>query len=811
MKSSAKEELQRAEALEQYEAILGAPDPAMAEVTALAAEICATPMAGISLVGPDAIYFQARFGPGPARAPRGRMPCEMAIHSDGVYEITDARYHKDFRPDGIMISGRAFRFYAGAPLTTAAGVTIGALFVQDSVPHTLTDKQKKALLTLAAQIINRYELNTRVRVMEREGRVRHRVESALTVERNFVATVLDTVGALVAVFDTAGRIVRFNRTCEEVSGYDFATLQGSYLWDKLIPPADVPAAIADFERLRNGKFPASFENYWCHRGGSLRRIAWSATALVEQGQAGGPTGGQLSGQTNFLILTGIDVTQQRAAESTLRESEARYRQLVEGSLGMVCTHDTGGVLLSVNTHGAESLGRGVDDMVGQPLAAFMPDEHRGAVGPYLREIVETGEAQGRLHICHRDGDIRVIAFRNKLIEISGREPYVLGFGVDISEQVRAEEKLRALIHQSNSILESVGDGIYGVDLDGRVTVVNPAAAQMLAYKPNELLGRNLHELVMHTRADGTPYPESESHILAAIKNLDTVRAANEVFWRKDGTSFPVEYVARPQIDSSSDSSGERGSGKAIGVVVAFTDTTERRALDRMKDEFISTVSHELRTPLTSLRAALGLVTGGALATRPEKMQQMLEIAIGNTDRLIRLVNDILDIERISSGNAQLHSAICPAAALLDRAVSLQQAAALKNNLHFTIDAADVEVWADPDRILQTLVNLISNAAKFSPPGGKITLVARNLDKNEAQFDISDQGRGVPADKLESIFERFQQVDASDSRDRGGTGLGLAICRSIITQHGGKIWATSPPGRGATFHFTLPRHPSQYLR
>ena len=799
MKSSAKEELQRAEALEQYEAILGSPDPAMSEVTALAAEICGTPMAGISLVGPDAIYFQSRFGPGPARAPRGRMPCETAIHSDGVYEITDARYHKDFRPDGILISGRVFRFYAGAPLATPAGVTIGALFVQDSVPHTLTEKQKKALLTLAAQIINRYELNTRVRIMEREGHVRQRVESALTVERNFVATVLDTVGALVAVFDTAGRIVRFNRACEEVSGYDFATLQGSYLWDKLIPPADVPAAIADFERLRNGKFPASFENHWRHRDGTLHRIAWSATALIEQGRSSGS-------MTNFLILTGIDVTQQRAAEATLRESEARYRELVEGSLGMVCTHDLRGVLLSVNIHGAESLGRGVEEMVGQSLASFMPDQHRHGVMPYLRQILETGEAQGRLHICHRDGDIRVIAYRNKLIRIPGREPYVLGFGVDISEQVRAEDKLGALIHQSNSILESVGDGIYGVDLDGRVTVVNPAAAQMLGYKQSELLGRNLHELVLHTHADGTPYPESESHILAAIKSQDTVRVANEVFWRKDGTSFPVEYVARPQIDSSSDS-----GGKAIGVVVAFMDTTERRALDRMKDEFISTVSHELRTPLTSLRAALGLVTGGALATRPEKMQQMLEIAIGNTDRLIRLVNDILDIERISSGNAQLHAAICPAATLLDRAVGLQQAAALKNNLHFSIDAEGVEVWADPDRILQTLVNLISNAAKFSPPGGRITLAARNLDEHEAQFDIQDQGRGVPADKLESIFERFQQVDASDSRDRGGTGLGLAICRSIITQHGGRIWATSPPGEGATFHFTLPRHPSQYLR
>jgi two-component system sensor histidine kinase VicK len=796
MKPSAKEELQRAEALEHYEAILGVPDPAVAEITALAAEICGTPLAAISLLGPDAIYFQSRFGPGPSRMARGRMPCETTIYADGVYEITDARYHKDFRPDGIMISGRAFRFYAGAPLITAAGVAVGCLFVQDSVPHTLTDKQKKALLTLAKQVIARFELNARVRIMDRDSRVRHRVESALTVERNFVSTVLDTVGALVAVFDTAGRIVRFNRACEQVSGYDFASLVGRYLWDKLIPIADIPAAIENFERLRGGKFPASFENYWRHRDGSLRRIAWSATALVDE-----------QGQTTFLILTGIDVTIQREAEITLRGSEARYRQLVEGSLGMVCTHDLAGNLLSVNTHGAESLGRTVAEMTGQNIARFMPPEHRNSIASYLQEITHTGEAQGRLHICHREGDVRVIAFRNKLIEVADRAPYVLGFGVDISEQVRAEEKLRALIHQSNSILESVGDGIYGVDLDGRVTVVNPAAAQMLGYKPNELLGRNMHELVQPTRADGTPYPENESPVFATIKDLDTVRVADEVFWRKDGTSFPVEFVARPQIDSTGGADGN----KAIGVVVAFTDTTERRQLDRMKDEFISTVSHELRTPLTSLRAALGLVTGGALATRPEKMQQMLEIAIGNTDRLIRLVNDILDIERISSGNAELHAEMLPAEALFERAVSLQQAAALRTNLRFTVEANGVEVWGDPDRILQTLANLISNATKYSPPGGEICLSAYYLDENEAQFDVRDQGRGVPADKLDSIFERFQQVDASDSRAMGGTGLGLAICRSIISQHGGRIWATSPPGEGASFHFTLPRRPSGHLR
>ena len=190
---------------------------------------------------------------------------------------------------------------------------------------------------------------------------------------------------------------------------------------------------------------------------------------------------------------------------------------------------------------------------------------------------------------------------------------------------------------------------------------------------------------------------------------------------------------------------------------------------------------------------------------------MLEIAIGNTDRLNRLVNDILEYERISSGNSDLHAVLFSAKPLMDRAVSLQQAAAMKTHLRLTVQSDGVQVFGDPDRILQALANLIANAIKFSPPGGEIKLTACRLDEHEAQIEVKDQGRGIPADKLESIFERFQQVDASDSRAMGGTGLGLAICRSILTQHGGRIWATSPPGEGASFHFTLPTHPSGYLR
>ena len=791
-----KDEALRTEALAQYEVLNTAQDPVLDDIARLAAQLCNTPVALIVLVGSDRLWLKSHIGIEATELSLGSLPCETTILGDTIYEIPDARLHPDFAPDGVLLNRRPYRFYAAAPLTTPAGVNIGTIAILDQPSRLLTPAQSTALGILSRQVITRLELNGRIRQMDRAARARQRVESALTVERNFVSAVLDTVGALVTVYDTAGRIVRFNRACETASGYDFATLVGRYTWDRLIPRHEIPEAIETFEKLRSGAFPATFENQWLNRDGSLRRIAWSATALRDA-----------QGQVAFIIATGIDVTSQRIAEATLRESEARYRQLVEGSLGMVCTHDLKGNILTLNSHGAATIGRTVDDMANHSLAEFLAPEHRHEFAGYLETITQTGEAQGLFHLIHTDGETRVIAYRNKLISTSGRTPYVLGFGVDITEQVRAEGRLRSLTHQSDSILESVGDGIYCIDLDGNATVVNDAAAQMLGYKQSEMLGRAMHNLIHYKHPDGSPYPPEESPIRKSLTTLSTIRVSDEVFWRKDGTSFPVEYVARPLIDTHSSEGGSR----AVGVVVAFTDTTERRALDRMKDEFISTVSHELRTPLTSLRGALGLLSGGALKARPEKTQQMLDIAINNTDRLVRLVNDILDLERISSGKSELHRTMCSAEDLLRRAASLQQARGSRPVTRIFFAAHGVTVWADPDRILQTLNNLISNAIKFSPPGGEIHLTARKLDDGEALIEVRDQGPGIPANKLEHIFERFQQGDASDSRALGGTGLGLAICRSIINQHGGRIWATSTEGQGTTFHFTLPTKPTTNLR
>jgi two-component system, OmpR family, sensor histidine kinase VicK len=228
----------------------------------------------------------------------------------------------------------------------------------------------------------------------------------------------------------------------------------------------------------------------------------------------------------------------------------------------------------------------------------------------------------------------------------------------------------------------------------------------------------------------------------------------------------------------------------------------------MKDEFISTVSHELRTPLTSLRASLGLLSSGSFDNRPERQRQMVEMAIGNCDRLVRLVNDILDFDKVERGRLPLRRVPVEAIDLLRRAADVAHSAAGQVNIKFRIDSLQASVYADEDRILQVLNELVANALKFSSPDTVISLSTRPEGENEICFIVEDQGQGIAQEKLEHIFNRFQQGDSSDSRALGGTGLGLALCRSIVEQHGGRIWAESTPRVGSRFLFTLPAVPQE---
>lgn len=241
------------------------------------------------------------------------------------------------------------------------------------------------------------------------------------------------------------------------------------------------------------------------------------------------------------------------------------------------------------------------------------------------------------------------------------------------------------------------------------------------------------------------------------------------------------------------------------------DISNRIAVEQMKDEFLSIASHELRTPLTSLRGSLGLLGTGRLGTLTDQGARMLDIAVKNTDRLVRLINDILDLQRIESGRLKTIKKQTSAVDLLGQAADAMQSMAKQAQVNLVVrvngqilqsTSPSFDIYVDPDRIVQTLTNLISNAVKFSEAESTVDVEVQQQTET-VLFWVRDRGRGIPADKIEMIFERFQQVDASDSRAKGGTGLGLAICRQIVKQHGGKIWVESEVNQGSTFYVSLP--------
>jgi len=357
------------------------------------------------------------------------------------------------------------------------------------------------------------------------------------------------------------------------------------------------------------------------------------------------------------------------------------------------------------------------------------------------------------------------------------------------ERGRAEE----LYRQQQILLDSVADGICGVDSQGMVTFANPAAARLLGTSASSLTGMSVHEL-MHGSA-----PQNrrcgEDCPLRRTTQRHNASSGEESLFRQDGRSFPAEYALTPIHDD----------GHFSGSVLSFRDISQRNALDQLKDEFISTVSHELRTPLTSIRGSLGLLSSGMLGNISGKATNLLRIALTNSDRLVRLINDILDLERIQSGREPLSFKPVQLSDIVKQAIGDMQPLADSAGVRLLHDSTQVEIDADPYRLLQVLTNVLSNAVKFSPPNSTVSVMLRP-GATGVTLSIIDNGRGIPADKLEAIFGRFQQVDASDSRQKGGSGLGLAICRTIVLQHSGRIWAERNPVRGSTFRIFLPYHP-----
>ncbi|WP_114859067.1 response regulator [Azospirillum brasilense] len=360
----------------------------------------------------------------------------------------------------------------------------------------------------------------------------------------------------------------------------------------------------------------------------------------------------------------------------------------------------------------------------------------------------------------------------------------------------------------NLILQSASEGICGVDRDERITFANPAACALTGYSNEEMLGRSLHVLLHHTRADGTPAPTIDCPVFEVLRTGEARGGSEDIYWRKDGTSFPVEFAASPMLED----------GRVEGAVVVFHEIAERKraevalrqaksvaeAASRAKSEFLANMSHEIRTPMNAILGLVHLIQQTDLSSRQRDYAQKIRVS---AQSLLGILNDILDFSKVEAGKLELERVEFRLDDLLQNLAVIIGAAAQDKDIEVLFSVGPevpLDLVGDPLRLQQVLINLAGNAIKFTEAGEVVVSVRAvevTEDRTVLAFSIRDTGIGIDADQKERLFQAFSQADSSTTRRYGGTGLGLAICTRLVALMGGVMDVSSEPGQGSDFHFT----------
>jgi PAS domain S-box-containing protein len=584
-----------------------------------------------------------------------------------------------------------------------------------------------------------------------------------------------------------GRLLDVNHSLLEFFGYRRDEMIGYTaielnLWVDLRQRDRYRDLLAQEGRVRN------LEIQVVTKRGEIKTVLFSAEVQTLDGQ-------------DCLIVTHRDVTDRKQVELALQDSEARFRQLAETVEEGFFVYDTGAASYTyVNPSYATILGlpsQSFDDGMAHWLNRIHPDDRDRIIAALGRE--QQGENfDQEYRYFTPNGELRWLRSRAfPLCNEAGEVVRVVGAVENITLRKGTEIALRQSEERFRQAFDHAPYGISLVSTTGQFVQANAYYCHLLGYSEAELCALTFQDITHpdDRAADGVGFQRM-------IAGETPAYEAKKRYLTKQGQIIPVIINAALIYDEA---------GQPLYSVGHVQDMRDRMAIDRMKDEFISVVSHELRTPITSIQGALALLGAGVYADRPEQTQRMLTIAINNSDRLMRLVNDILSFERLESGQVQLEKELCSVAQLMYQSIDSVQPMAAKSGITIVLTPLNTTLWAAPDAIIQVLTNLLSNAIKFSCPGGTVWVkaireVANTVASPSLMFTVQDHGRGIPADKLDLVFDQFQQVDVSDSRRQGGTGLGLAICKRIVQQHQGRIWVESTVGEGSTFYVALPLRP-----
>jgi PAS domain S-box-containing protein len=622
-------------------------------------------------------------------------------------------------------------------------------------------------------------------------------ERKLRSEKLFSDTTIESMPGVFYLCDVAGRFLRWNRNFETVSGYSGEEIAGMHPLD-FVADADKPLLQQRVaEVFKTGE--STVEAGLVARDGSIKPYFFTGRRMEFEG-------------VPCLIGVGIDIAERRRAEDRLAESERKYRELVEYANSIIVRWNSDGRITFLNEFGQRFFGYSAEEITGRNAIGTIvpPTESSGRDLQHLiQEIGAAPEAfeQNTNENMRRNGERVWIAWTNRIVRDSrGQVAEILSIGSDITERRRAEQARRESEARYRKLFECAPDGIVIADSRNRQLDANASMCRMLGYAREELAGMRAVDLV----APGE-VPHIEPTLSALEANADHHRE-----WRlrrKDGSAFDAEVIATTLPD-----------GDLLAMVRDITDRKlaeaerEKRhraeAADRIKSAFLATMSHELRTPLNSIIGFTGIILQGLAGPLNPEQTKQLDMVRTSARHLLALVNDVLDISKIEAGQLEIAHAPFDLTRSISKVVALVAPQAESKGLALSAQLAPGlgEIVGDERRFEQILLNLVSNAVKFTERGS-VTLAAEvvaNADlpgtqerRAAVRLRVCDTGMGIKPEDLSVLFQPFRQVDSGLSRWHEGTGLGLAICRRLAHLMGGDIGVESEWGKGSTFIVTLP--------
>lgn len=592
---------------------------------------------------------------------------------------------------------------------------------------------------------------------------------------------------ILSIADPEGRILEVNERFCAITGYRVDELIGKdhRMFKSGVHP---PEFFADlWQTVKAGRI---WRNEICNRAKD-GRLFWVDTTIVPFiGDDGKP-------ERYFAIR--FDITARKQSEEQLRASETRYRSVITAMSEGIVVMNRAGEIETCNASAERILGLSHDQLIGR--TSFDPHwqaiHEDGSPFPGEEHPIMVSLTTGRalndviMGIRKPSGDMTWLSINSQpLCDEQGNVYAAVASFYDITARRLAEQELRFQKTLLECQTEASPDGVLVVSPERRCLYSNRRFREMWNLSDREV------DYVMCTCMEA---------LLAQVCDPERVRNEIEELYAnpslsgkaeielKDGHTF--ERYSAPVISAE---------GEYYGRVWFFRDVTERRAIERMKNEFVAVVSHELRTPLTSIRGSLGLLAGGVVGELPPRAASMIDIALKNSERLIRLINDILDIEKIESGKMIFKFQPVVLDELVRQTIEANRGFGQQYDVAIELTATlpGVQVYADPDRIAQVITNLISNAIKFSPPGGKVEVAIGREPRGRIRITVTDHGPGIPVEFRDRIFQKFAQADSSNTRQQGGTGLGLSISRAIVERHSGQIGFVTASGVGTTFYVDL---------